>query len=145
VLFSLSGGELFDRVADDNYKMTEQEVVKYMRQICDAVSHMHERSVVHLDLKPENIMCETSCSTNIRIIDFGLAANLNPNEPVRLTNATLEFAAPEVVDQEPIGFYTDMWAVGVLAYVLYEYSSSQRFAKSPLSTFVLPDDRICGY
>lgn len=51
LLFSLSGGELFDRIADDNYKMTEAEVIKYMRQVVQALQHMHEKNVVHLDIK----------------------------------------------------------------------------------------------
>ena len=48
---SLSGGELFDRIADDNYKMTEAEVIKYIRQVVAALKHMHENSIVHLDIK----------------------------------------------------------------------------------------------
>ena len=63
-------------------------------------------------------MCETKKATNIKLIDFGLAAKLNPENPVKVTTATAEFAAPEIVDHEPVGFYTDMWAVGVMAYVL---------------------------
>jgi len=47
----LSGGELFDRIADDNYKMTEAEVIKYIRQVVAALKHMHENNIVHLDIK----------------------------------------------------------------------------------------------
>jgi serine/threonine protein kinase len=43
---------------------------------------------------------------------------LDPNEVVKISTGTAEFAAPEIVEREPVGFYTDMWAVGVLAYVL---------------------------
>lgn len=70
------------------------------------------------DIKPENIMCQTSKSTNIKIIDFGLATKLDPNELVKISTGTAEFAAPEIVEREPVGFYTDMWSIGVLAYVL---------------------------
>lgn len=70
------------------------------------------------NLQPENVMCETKKSNNVKLIDFGLATKLNPDEIVKVTTATAEFAAPEIVDHEPVGFYTDMWAVGVLAYVL---------------------------
>ena len=49
--YSLSGGELFDRIADDNYKMTEAEVIKYIRQVVSALQHMHENNIVHLDIK----------------------------------------------------------------------------------------------
>ncbi|XP_071120619.1 twitchin-like isoform X18 [Mytilus edulis] len=114
----LAGGELFDRIAAEDYKMTECEVINYMRQICDGLKHMHENSIVHLDVKPENVMCTTKNSNEVKMIDFGLATKLNPDEIVKVTTATAEFAAPEIVDREPVGFYTDMWAVGVLAYVL---------------------------
>ena len=49
--FSLSGGELFDRVAAEDYKMTEAEVIKYVRQVCEGLQHMHEQNIVHLDIK----------------------------------------------------------------------------------------------
>ena len=48
---SLSGGELFDRVAAEDYKMTEAEVINYVQQVCKAMRHMHENNVVHLDIK----------------------------------------------------------------------------------------------
>lgn len=54
----------------------------------------------------------------MKIIDFGLACKLDPNTPVKVSKATAEFAAPEIANMEVIGFYTDMWAIGVLAYVL---------------------------
>nr|KAG5709145.1 hypothetical protein BaRGS_028601 [Batillaria attramentaria] len=118
ILEFLSGGELFDRIAAEDYKMSEAEVINYMRQACEGLKHMHENSIVHLDIKPENIMCETKKATNVKIIDFGLATKLNPDEIVKVTTATAEFAAPEIVEREPVGYYTDMWAIGVLAYVL---------------------------
>ncbi|CAF3308218.1 unnamed protein product [Rotaria sp. Silwood2] len=114
----VAGGELFDRIADPNYKMTEAEAIKYMRQICQGLQHMHENNIVHLDLKPENIMCETKTSTNVKICDFGLATKLDPNEVVKVSAATVEFAAPEIVEHDAVGFYTDMWAAGVLTYVI---------------------------
>ena len=42
---------MFDRIADDNYKMTESEVIKYMRQVCEGLRYMHELSICHLDIK----------------------------------------------------------------------------------------------
>lgn len=115
---SLSGGELFERITAEGYVMTEAEVINYMRQICEGIRHMHEKNIIHLDIKPENIMCQTRLSTNVKLIDFGLATRLDPNEVVKITTGTAEFAAPEIVNREPVGFYTDMWATGVLAYVL---------------------------
>lgn len=63
-------------------------------------------------------MCTTRRSTNIKIIDFGLAAKLNPDDVVKVSMGTADFAAPEIVENDPVGFYTDLWAVGILAYVL---------------------------
>ncbi|XP_014665457.1 PREDICTED: twitchin-like isoform X3 [Priapulus caudatus] len=114
----LSGGELFERITADTYKMTEAEAINYMRQVCDGLRHMHENNIVHLDIKPENVMATTNRSNEVKLIDFGLSAKLNPNEPVTVSTGTAEFAAPEIVDREPVGFYTDMWAIGVLAYVI---------------------------
>lgn len=74
-------------------------------------------------MQPENVMCETGKSANVKIIDFGLSAILNPKAPVKVTMATADFAAPEVAEHEAVGFYTDMWAVGVLAYALYAMRS----------------------
>ena len=81
----------------------------------------NNHSITHsflFNLQPENVMCTTKNSNEVKMIDFGLATKLNPDEVVKVTTATAEFAAPEIVDREPVGFYTDMWAVGVLAYVL---------------------------
>ncbi|KXJ80778.1 hypothetical protein RP20_CCG023458 [Aedes albopictus] len=114
----LSGGELFERITTEGYRMCEQEIIEYMKQICEAVKYMHEKNIIHLDIKPENVMCQTRNSNQVKLIDFGLATRLNPNEMVKISTGTAEFAAPEIVEREPVGFYTDMWAVGVLAYVL---------------------------
>ncbi|KAJ1363943.1 Twitchin [Parelaphostrongylus tenuis] len=114
----MSGGELFEKIADDSNRMTEAEAVDYIRQVCKALCHMHEMNYVHLDLKPENIMFTTKKSNQLKLIDFGLTSYLNPKESVKVTTGTAEFAAPEVAKGEPVGYYTDMWSVGVLAYIL---------------------------
>lgn len=49
--FSLSGGELFERITAEGYSMSEAEVINYMRQICDAIKHMHEKNIIHLGKK----------------------------------------------------------------------------------------------
>ncbi|XP_017494185.1 PREDICTED: twitchin-like, partial [Rhagoletis zephyria] len=114
----MSGGELFERITDENYRMTEAEAANFMRQIIEGIRHMHERNIIHLDIKPENIMCQKRSSNLVKIIDFGLATKLDPHEIVKISTGTAEFAAPEIVEREAVGFYTDMWACGVLTYVL---------------------------
>ncbi|XP_014247595.1 myosin light chain kinase, smooth muscle-like isoform X3 [Cimex lectularius] len=118
VLEYISGGELFERVVADDFTLTEKDCILFMRQICEGVKYMHSRSIVHLDLKPENIMCTTRDSHDIKLIDFGLAQKLSGDIPVRVLFGTPEFIAPEIISYEPIGVQTDMWSVGVICYVL---------------------------
>jgi serine/threonine protein kinase len=47
----MSGGELFEKAADETNRMSEKEAIRYMRQICEGVQFMHENNTVHLDLK----------------------------------------------------------------------------------------------
>lgn len=73
---SIAGGELFERIVDDNFEHTEPASVNYMQQILEGVSFMHQQNIVHLDLKPENIVCVDTTGTSIKIIDFGLASRI---------------------------------------------------------------------
>ena len=68
--------------------------------------------------QPENILCLTQTGNRIKIIDFGLARLHEPRKKLQVLFGTPEFVAPEVVNFEPISFATDMWAVGVITYVL---------------------------
>lgn len=72
----ISGGELFERIIDEDFELTEREVIKYMLQIIDGVNFIHKQGIVHLDLKPENIMCVNKMGSKIKLIDFGLARRL---------------------------------------------------------------------
>ena len=63
-------------------------------------------------------MFTTKKSNDVKMVDFGLATKLDPKDTVKVTTGTAEFAAPEISEGNPIGYYTDMWSVGSLAYVL---------------------------
>ncbi|XP_036144946.1 uncharacterized protein LOC105834071 [Monomorium pharaonis] len=114
----ISGGELFERVVADDFTLTERDSILFMRQICQGVEYMHQNKIVHLDLKPENIMCRTRTSHQIKLIDFGLAQILKSDTPIRVLFGTPEFIPPEIINYEPIGTKSDMWSVGVICYVL---------------------------
>ncbi|XP_055839411.1 myosin light chain kinase, smooth muscle-like isoform X1 [Episyrphus balteatus] len=118
VMEYITGGELFERVVADDFTLTERDCILFLRQVCEGVDYMHSQSIVHLDLKPENIMCHTRTSHQIKIIDFGLAQRLNTDSPVRVLFGTPEFIPPEIISYEPISFQSDMWSVGVVCYVL---------------------------
>lgn len=119
VLELVTGGELFERIADDAFDLTEQLAVVYLRQICEAISYMHSVNILHLDLKPENILCLAPDRLDlIKIIDFGFARRYTPNTPLKIMFGTPEFVAPEVVNFDPLGKGTDVWSIGVITYVL---------------------------
>ncbi|XP_054607971.1 myosin light chain kinase family member 4 isoform X4 [Nothobranchius furzeri] len=130
VLEYVEGGELFDRIIDENYNLTELDTVLFIRQICEGLQYMHKNYILHLDLKPENILCVSRATNKIKIIDFGLARRYKPREKLRVNFGTPEFLAPEVINYEFVSFPTDMWSLGVITYMLL----------SGLSPFLGDDD-----
>ncbi|XP_053555691.1 myosin light chain kinase 2, skeletal/cardiac muscle isoform X2 [Bombina bombina] len=89
----VEAGELFERIIDDNFELCEVDAMVYTRQICEGVFYMHQMYVLHLDLKPENIVCVSPISHMVKIIDFGLArkvSGLSPflgdNDPETMNN-----------------------------------------------------------
>jgi len=69
-------------------------------------------------LKPENVVCERPDSVDLKIIDFGLARVVNAGDSVKVLCGTAEFVSPEVVNYDPVSTASDVWSLGVLAYVL---------------------------
>ncbi|XP_014462182.1 myosin light chain kinase family member 4 [Alligator mississippiensis] len=130
VMEYVEGGELFDRIIDENCNLTELDTISFIKQICEGIQHMHQMYILHLDLKPENILCVNRDTYQIKIIDFGLARRYQPREKLKVNFGTPEFLAPEVVNYDFVSFPTDMWSVGVIAYMLL----------SGLSPFLGDDD-----
>ncbi|XP_039540014.1 myosin light chain kinase 2, skeletal/cardiac muscle-like isoform X2 [Pimephales promelas] len=118
VLEYVDGGELFDRIIDENYKLMELDTVMFIRQICEGLRYMHKMYILHLDLKPENILCVSRVTNKVKIIDFGLARKYQPREKLRVNFGTPEFLSPEVVNYDYVSFNTDMWSLGVITYML---------------------------
>ncbi|XP_035522793.1 myosin light chain kinase, smooth muscle-like [Morone saxatilis] len=118
VMEYIAGGELFERIVDDNFEHTEPTSARYMQQILEAMQYVHKQNIVHLDLKPENIVCVDTTGTRIKIIDFGLASKLEEHKPLMVMHGTPEFVAPEVINYEPVGLETDMWSIGVICFIL---------------------------
>lgn len=130
VLEMVKGPLLFNYIAQgDEY--TESEICGYAKQIISALAWLHGKDWAHLDLKPENIMIDsTSTPPTVKLIDFGdcvshttlpSLTNTSPSNSTPLVlppPASLEFAAPEAVLGQPLGPHTDAWALGVIIYVL---------------------------
>ncbi|XP_051571926.1 myosin light chain kinase, smooth muscle isoform X6 [Myxocyprinus asiaticus] len=118
VMEYVAGGELFERIVDDHFEHTEASSVGYMRQILEGIHYMHQQNIIHLDIKPENIVCVDRTGIQIKIIDFGLASKLDPSTPLKVMHGTPEFVAPEVINFEAVTIATDMWSIGVICYIL---------------------------
>ncbi|KAM6129578.1 LOW QUALITY PROTEIN: striated muscle preferentially expressed protein kinase [Pterocles gutturalis] len=108
--------ELLDRMARKP-SVCESEVRSYMRQVLEGICYLHQHSVLHLDIKPENLLMADSSSEQVRICDFGNAQELTPEEPQYCKYGTPEFVGPEIVNQSPVSNVTDIWPVGVIAYL----------------------------
>ncbi|KAF3817868.1 hypothetical protein GH733_013155 [Mirounga leonina] len=108
VMEYVDGGELFDRITEEKYQLTELAVILFTKQICQAVHYLHQHYILHLDLKPENILCVNQTGHQIKIIDFGLARRYKPREKLKVNFGTPEFLAPEVVNYEFVSFPTDI-------------------------------------
>ncbi|XP_043830102.1 serine/threonine-protein kinase 17A isoform X1 [Dromiciops gliroides] len=120
VLEYAAGGEIFDQcVAEREEAFKEKDVQRLMRQILEGVSFLHAHNVVHLDLKPQNILLTSESPLgDIKIVDFGLSRMMESSEELREIMGTPEYVAPEILSYDPISTATDMWSIGVLAYVM---------------------------
>ncbi|RUO95298.1 kinase-like domain-containing protein, partial [Jimgerdemannia flammicorona] len=130
------GGELFDLVermhenddkegeGDDTDKgMDEATVRRLFLQLVDAVEWLHERNVVHRDLKLENVLVTdrtNPSTTNLKLTDFGLARVIDPANPTLTTRCgSEEYAAPEIIKNQGYdGRRTDVWALGIILYAM---------------------------
>ena len=110
----IEGGELYKIFADQK-KFDEAFVKFYISQIVMGLGKLHEEGIMHRDLKLENIMmCKDGY---LKLIDFGLAKAVLPNELISSYVGTSEYMAPELRMRNIIYDKTvDWWAVGVLAY-----------------------------
>lgn len=96
-------------------KLTELAVRNVIHQSLEACVHLCERHVVHRDVKPENLLL---CKGTVKLIDFGLAATLEPGERIKGVNGTPAFMAPEMVCRHGYDYGVDVWSLGIITYVL---------------------------
>jgi len=117
VLQLLTGGELFDRIVKKRC-YTEEEAAAVIRQVARACEYMHENGVIHRDLKPENIVYVDDKSAHICVTDFGLAKYVKKGLLTKTACGTPGYVAPEILQMQRYNAQVDMWAVGVILYIL---------------------------
>uniref|UniRef100_A0A8C5DTK1 Protein kinase domain-containing protein n=1 Tax=Gouania willdenowi TaxID=441366 RepID=A0A8C5DTK1_GOUWI len=114
----ISGSDIFERLNTPEFEFNEREIANFIRQICSALEFLHAQSYGHFDIRPENIIFTTRTGSTVKIIELGQSRHLTPGEQIKIQYTTAEYAAPEIHQCDMVSTVTDMWAVGVLTYVL---------------------------
>ncbi|KAJ8035549.1 Serine/threonine-protein kinase DCLK3 [Holothuria leucospilota] len=117
VMDYVRGGDLFDAIID-SVKFTEADASVMVRDLASALNYLHEMNVVHRDMKPENLLVNLADgnSMQLKLADFGLAMEVI--EPVYTVCGTPTYVAPEILAETGYGLPVDMWALGVITYIL---------------------------
>eukprot|EP00163_Fabomonas_tropica_P009422 TRINITY_DN1922_c0_g1_i14.p3 TRINITY_DN1922_c0_g1~~TRINITY_DN1922_c0_g1_i14.p3 ORF type:complete len:405 (+),score=85.54 TRINITY_DN1922_c0_g1_i14:3143-4357(+) len=116
----MKGGELLDRVIEDG-NLSEKECCGIMKQLVNALQYLHQRGVIHRDIKPQNILLTSKDKDSpVKITDFGLSALVTPDKADLLKTAvgSPHFMAPEIMVSETYGGGVDVWSIGVVMYFL---------------------------
>ncbi|XP_060157353.1 serine/threonine-protein kinase Nek1 isoform X7 [Globicephala melas] len=110
------GGDLFKRInAQKGILFQEDQILDWFVQICLALKHVHDRKILHRDIKSQNIFL-TKDGT-IQLGDFGIARVLNSTvELVRTCIGTPYYLSPEICENKPYNNKSDIWALGCVLY-----------------------------
>lgn len=148
VMEFMAGGELFDIIADKGH-LSEQEASHVIRDLIRCVSELHGKGVCHCDIKPENILCTgKTWPLTIKVCDFGLAkySDIETGPTASKLTGTPGYVAPEVVKKQPFGKPVDMWACGVVLYIMlsgkmpfYGASDLECLSMTGRGAFSMPD------
>ncbi|XP_030006603.1 calcium/calmodulin-dependent protein kinase type II subunit beta isoform X4 [Sphaeramia orbicularis] len=120
LLFDLvTGGELFEDIVAREY-YSEADASHCIHQILESVSYTHQHDIVHRDLKPENLLLASKCkNAAVKLADFGLAIEVQGDQQAWFGFAgTPGYLSPEVLRKEAYGKPVDIWACGVILYIL---------------------------
>ena len=113
------GGDLFSYIEKRGFKLKEERASEIIHKLCTAVYFLHQYGIVHRDLKPENIlMTDDTDTADIRLVDFGLGKIIGPGETCTEPFGTFSYVAPEVLQEKPYNFKVDLFAIGIITYLL---------------------------
>ena len=113
VMQSCTGGELFDRIAARN--CTEKDSAMAVMDVLSALNFLHSKRIIHRDLKPENLLYKDKApGSPLKLIDFGLAIHVAPNQRETEVCGTTSYMAPEVL-KGSYSMEADIWSLGAIA------------------------------
>ncbi|XP_048026375.1 calcium/calmodulin-dependent protein kinase (CaM kinase) II gamma 1 isoform X9 [Megalobrama amblycephala] len=115
----VTGGELFEDIVAREY-YSEADASQCINQILESVNHIHQHDIVHRDLKPENLLLASKMKgAAVKLADFGLAIEVQGDQQAWFGFAgTPGYLSPEVLRKDPYGKPVDIWACGVILYIL---------------------------
>lgn len=108
------GGELIELV--ENNKIDAQKAKKYMRDIAQGLKALHDKGIIHHDMKLENVMLDAE--GNCKLIDFGYARNTAKLGPIKEAMGSEAYAAPELFKGKPHGLEVDMFSLGIILFAM---------------------------
>jgi len=147
VMEFLSGRSLFDCICEGG-PLSEERAATTFGQLCAALEHMHVRSVIHRDVKPENVLYETGADdAAIKLIDFGTSIITGRGWPPN-DSGTPDYVAPEILRAEGLESpASDLWSAGVILYIVlcgfppfYEEHLPDLFAVIKAARYDFPAD-----
>ncbi|XP_032242201.1 serine/threonine-protein kinase DCLK1 isoform X6 [Nematostella vectensis] len=117
VMELVKGGDLFEAIVEAT-KYTEVHASHMVRDLASALDYLHCNSIVHRDIKPENLLVLNlpNGRKSLKLADFGLAMEVK--SPMFLVCGTPTYVAPEILDESGYGLKVDIWAAGVISYIL---------------------------
>ncbi|KAJ8000659.1 hypothetical protein DPEC_G00182660 [Dallia pectoralis] len=117
VMELVKGGDLFDAITFST-KYTERDASVMVHNLADALDYLHSMNIVHRDIKPENLLvCENPDGIkSLKLGDFGLATVVEG--PLHTVCGTPTYVAPEIIAEAGYGLKVDIWATGVITYIL---------------------------
>ena len=117
VLEYLGGGNLYNYMKEHQLIIKESMAKRLIKSVTSALHYLHKYGVIHRDIKPDNVVFEsTSEDCDVKLVDFGLAKILEPNEMATEPVGTLCYAAPEILLGNKYNSSVDLWSLGVLLY-----------------------------
>lgn len=132
-----------------NKKLDENEARRLFRQVVEGINYCHSKNIVHRDIKLENILLDKE--HNVKIIDFGFSIIIPAHKKLNIFCGTPSYMAPEIITRNYSGQSTDVWALGILLFVMIcgkfpfkATNDSELFGKISKGKFSFPENISLG-